>query len=481
MKYAALAVMLTILTATSVAAAPYAVAPLYDATLGGATADDPTDQGWSALEISLGQNAWATNEAGTLAWVINDKLAAAALNAPAYKLMSIGRVRKRLMYDYGWVHESIVKAKQSVNFITWGCDAHANPWGAIAHRTGGWYGIEGNNQFYVDLENAPKVTLPDDSADSYHTVRVVGDAEANTASLYIDGVLRESAFSIVKASTSHNNNLGFSSGSSSGINRWMHYRKTSLEPVVPGTVLFASELQQLWPESPNTTYQHGTLQPDAALRGSWVLSNGTPQVRTGCASSGGTYPRNYHIGGGSRALRIGDNQRVRAKFTRAAYVDGLVVEFDWQRFGSGTYPVNRGMTVAIEDDAGNDILNFKMRNDGSNQEVRYNVTSYTDCNTGTKMPNDAAGWMATDHIIWYHATVSLFDTYWTLKLERWTDGGTEATTLHSPQTSAQLPYITTGTGCINQVELYQWKTIGWYSNMLVAGDFVPKGSIYRFR
>ena len=481
MKRTALSVTVMVLVAATAMAASFAISPGYDATLGGAVADNPTNQGWSASEISLDGNAWATNDAGTLAWVINDKLSGGSVNAPDYKNQSIGRVRKRLMYDYGWVHESTVKAKQNANFIVWGCDAHANPWGSIAHRTGGYYGIEGNNQFYVNLETVAKVTLPDNSGNDFHTVRVVGNAGTNTASLYIDGDLKQSNFGIINGNSSHNNKLGFASGSSGGINRWVHYHKMSLEPVMPETVLFASEIQQVWPESGTPAYQHGTLQTNATLRGSWLISNGSPQVRTGQASSGSTYPRGYHIGGGSRAIHLDNYERIRAVFARDAFREGLVLEFDWHRFGSSTYPALRGPVVAIEDDAGNDILNFKMRNAASNQEIRYNVSNYANIATGTIMGKEGGGNMATDHIIWYHATVTLFDTYWTLKLEQYTDGGSEATTLHSPQTSVQLPYITAGTGRIKQVEFHQVVTLGFYSNVLAQGNFIPKGTMVWIR
>jgi len=91
--------------------------------------------------------------------------------------------------------------------------------------------------------------------------------------------------------------------------------------------------------------------------------------------------------------------------------------------------------------------------------------------------------MATDEVVWYHATVDLLASGWTLTLETWTDGGTEATTLGSAQTSVLLPYmVSPAPKDVSRLRLYQSAgSYSFWSNVLATGELMPNATVFVVR
>lgn len=489
MRYLYVLLALGALCVTTLAE-PMAVSLSYDATLGGATADNPTNQGFTASEILLGAggNAWPTNESGTLAWVIDDSNTNAAYDLPQYFQDSnkgIGRVRMRLMYDYGWVHEFTVKAVGKSHFLSWGCAANGNPWTNAIFRAGLNVGLTGD-AFHVDPEGGgPKSTLGAGSGSDYHTVRAEGHPGTNAVDLYIDGAYQQTYdFSIGGGSTADPNRISTQSGSSLDTGRIMHYHKMSLTPVLPESVLFASEFQQM-DFATGSAYQHGSLQTNTALVGAWSGITGTPRVRHGKASSPSSdYARDYEIGAGSKYMRIGSAQNCTGSFSAPSLRDGLVVTFDLQRWGSSTGPTTRGPLFALKDRKGADVLNLKLNSNNAAAgptDVHYNVSDHDDWNSGTAMPASGGGTVTSRSVVWTHYTVTLDPSSWTLKVEEWIDGGQEATTLTNSVVSTDLSYMSS-IPAVEALYIHQSPDgLAFWSNVLAIGTPKPEATVFVVR
>lgn len=371
-------------------AEPMVVSLSYDATLGGSTADNPTNQGFTANEILLGPggNAWPTNESGTLAWVIDDNNGAAAYNNPQYYQdinRGIGRIRKRLMYDHGWVHEYRVKALGKSQFISWGCAANGNPWTNANFRAGYYFGLSGD-AFYVHPEGTTASTLGAGSGSSFHTVRAEGQPKTNSVKLYIDGAYQQT-YDFAIGSSADPNRISVQSGSSNEKGRTAQYNRFSLTPVIPASVLFASEFQQVDLADGNGD-EHGSLHPDAALVGTWGNIVGDPQVRQGANNSTSTKPNHYDIGAGSKYLAFSGNQGCDGVLPGRAFRNGLTIEFDLHRWGSSVGAAVRGPVFSVWGSKGTEILNFKLKSAPSNQEIRYNVSDPDNSDSGTYMDKE---------------------------------------------------------------------------------------------
>lgn len=189
-------------------------------------------------------------------------------------------------------------------------------------------------------------------------------------------------------------------------------------------------------------------------------------------------PRNYSTG--STALQLstgGAAGGLTGSLSAGSLIDGggVQITFDWMRFGSSSSSAVKGVAFRLNDQNGDEILNFKPRHQNNAQPVYYNMTvGSDDVTTGTATSFNTVG------SIWYRYTVDLSATTWDLTVEQYANTGNVVGALSPVGSATGLSYMNGSVvngDSVNSFTLDGANTMtDFFDNFEVTGTAIPEPS-----
>ncbi len=260
----------------------------------------PLSQGWQQAEFVVGSdgippdglivpgaNAGFITAGSESVWQLNDQLTDGSNNSPGVqKALSLAELAE--LHELGWVMEAELQviqdgASNSAGFLDWGFPVGDNPgWTLDAGASPGvrtgfiFRKDEATNALIVEQEGGDSLTLGADSADSFHTLRVVGEPRSTEYEWFVDEVKGGDGDLGTNGTNDTGRDFRFASGNSNEAGRVMNWRRVSLRtvdrPTLPGAADLRVYFQAESGDSSGTDLFDRAGHPEGPYNGVWAGS-----------------------------------------------------------------------------------------------------------------------------------------------------------------------------------------------------------------